>query len=71
MNATLATHELEGAARRASAELALATAQAERALYILRTIRQMCATHEQIPGSPYSDLISRIDTAAAAATGPL
>ena len=61
----------EGHARSAAAECAYATAQAQRALALLGQIRALCASHEQIPGSPYSHLISQIDSAAAAAEGPL
>ena len=58
------TLELEAAARRATAELALATAQAERAMHALAAIRELCATHE---GAAWLHLIQAIDTAAAAA----
>ncbi len=62
--------ELEAAARRASAELALAVAQTEKASHALADIRALCATHEPIPGSPFSALITEIDTRAAAGLEP-
>lgn len=65
------TQELEAAARRASAELALATAEAERSAHALADIRALCARHEHIPGSEASAIIAEIDKHAALAQGAL